>query len=456
MTKIVLLVFSVSIVSLYGQSKVVSVSKSILTGISLPDGAKQDKRLLQEVAVKTQLEMIAEDNAITLGQSTEIFSLPVAPGNEMEEKIKIAAQRAGWSLVNLPSQTQYWLIQKGNQKFLMYLFTTRKETQLYFSEAFSTQSTPEQTISAPNTNVINPGPPMRNVNEEVDPPTTMNSTPIRSGYAFNTTNFDDGWVSTVQENWVEAAKGSCKALIHYPNKVTSEYNPDAKAERERAWNTFVAPRYSNVQNYFIASNRVTFIEASFSSATMMDNQSGNTVYVALFKRGNSSSIEFVAPDIQSFGQATGFDISKLNESVDSDSWAPLERMAGYNKFAVAATDLSGTWTNNFSGFQQYVNVYTGADAGANTHSSVQTFDFFGGSGYNWSLNVASGFVGNIKFNHVKSSGKYTLPNNWQIQFSDLEGKPKLYNAYFSCIKGARILWLQDISYGGYTSFGKKE
>jgi hypothetical protein len=38
----------------------------------------------------------------------------------------------------------------------------------------------------------------------------------------------------------------------------------------------------------------------------------------------------------------------------------------------------------------------------------------------------------------------------------LSGKPRLYNAYFSCIKGARLLWLQDTGYGGYTSFGKVE
>jgi hypothetical protein len=48
-----------------------------------------------------------------------------------------------------------------------------------------------------------------------------------------------------------------------------------------------------------------------------------------------------------------------------------------------------------------------------------------------------------------------MPNNWQINFSDLEGKPKTYNAYFSCIKGgARILWLQDTGYGGYSGYGK--
>jgi len=91
-----------------------------------------------------------------------------------------------------------------------------------------------------------------------------------------------------------------------------------------------------------------------------------------------------------------------------------------------------------------------------THSSEQTFEFFSNGTYTWSINVASGFVGNIKFSNAKSSGTFTNPNNWQIHFSNLEGKPRLYNAYFSCVKGARILWLQDTGYGGYTSYGKKE
>lgn len=33
--------------------------------------------------------------------------------------------------------------------------------------------------------------------------------------------------------------------------------------------------------------------------------------------------------------------------------------------------------------------------------------------------------------------------NWQINFSDMEGKPRTFNAYFSCIKGLLILWLDD-------------
>jgi hypothetical protein len=36
-----------------------------------------------------------------------------------------------------------------------------------------------------------------------------------------------------------------------------------------------------------------------------------------------------------------------------------------------------------------------------------------------------------------------MNENWQITCSDIEGKPRTYAAYFSCIKGFRLLWLDN-------------
>jgi hypothetical protein len=43
-------------------------------------------------------------------------------------------------------------------------------------------------------------------------------------FTYFTTNFDDGWKSTVEEDWVEVSKGNIKVLIHYPNKKADTYN----------------------------------------------------------------------------------------------------------------------------------------------------------------------------------------------------------------------------------------
>jgi hypothetical protein len=222
---------------------------------------------------------------------------------------------------------------------------------------------------------------------------------------------------------------------------------------KNAWNILVAPRYSSASNFeFKPITGWQSIE--FAEADCIEKDSGKRVHVVLFKlnysNGSGKYMEFITVDKATYEKEFG------PYRQESYGWEKVERMANYNKFAVAASDLKGKWTNNFTGLTQYVNAYTGASAGADTHASNEVFEFGGGNTYKWSLGVASGMVGNIKFQSAKGAGKFSMTGNWQVNFSDIEGKPKKYNAYFSCIKGARVLWLQDTGYGGYTGFGKSE
>ncbi len=442
-----------------GQSKVTPAAQSALTGISLPDGSKQDKRLLVTATAKTVLEMVAEDNSIKLSENIEVLILPPASGDEVIEKVKANLAQTGWKLTGVPSQYNHWILQKNETRVMMYLQSSKRDTQLYFSTISGLTQAP---LSTPNQNEVKVEKPVENTTQSSSPTQSpavrkpeQKAVTSNSAFTFTTTNFDDGWMSNVKEDWVEVTKGDCKVLIHYPNKATNEYISDPKVAREVAWNTLVAPRYHSLKNYFVGKNKLSYIEANFLSGTLTDQQTGSTFYVALFQRGSSPWMEFIAPSINAFGNATGFDINKLADVVDSESWDALHKMEVYNKFAVAASDLIGVWTNNYGAFQQYVYVNTGASAGMATHSSTETFEFTGGNKYNWSLSMATGYVGSMDFKGSKSSGTAILPNNWQIQFSDLGGKPKLYNAYFSCVKNARVLWLQDTGYGGYTSYGKQ-
>ena len=281
------------------------------------------------------------------------------------------------------------------------------------------------------------------------------SAAIISAFTFTTTNFDNGWTSTVQEDWVQVLKGELKVLLHYPSSKIDVSSMDYKTISNNAWNTLVAPRYSNLNNFVLLSGTSDYEKPHFIAADVTDNATGKKVYVALFKKGNSGWIEFITSDKNSFVREFGLDISKVDYyNTESVVWDPLRKMADYNKFAIGAVDLEGKWTSNFAGMTQYVNMYTGADAGASSHSSTESFHFTGNT-YHWELTSASGMVGNLKFQGAKSDGRQSLPNNWQIHFSDLEGKPKTYNAFFSCVKGARILWLEDSTYTtGYTGYGK--
>ena len=278
----------------------------------------------------------------------------------------------------------------------------------------------------------------------------------KSSFKFNTSNFDDGWTSTEHEDWVEAVKGQIKVLIHYP-KAGTIFPADPEPLTNAAWDILVAPRYSSLKNYktaYITTYNRPYLGMGYAT----ERASGKQVFVLLYRQGNTGWLEFVAPDKNSFIQQFKFDPETIRWDSESDLLNPLAQMVNYNKFAVAASDFNGTWTSDFTGVQQLYSVYTGNYAGMNIHQSNQEFVFGAGNSYRWELLVVSGMVGNTKYANVKSAGKFSVLNNWQIQFSKIESGPKTYNAHWSCIKGARLLHLLDARTTGsgiYTVFGKK-
>jgi hypothetical protein len=280
------------------------------------------------------------------------------------------------------------------------------------------------------------------VNPAIQPQVTQTNTssPINTKFAFNKTNFDDGWVSTVQEDWVEVTKGEVQVLIHYPNKQADTYNSVLLDGLKNAWNVLVASRYSSASNMEFKPI-IGWQSIEFAEADMVMRGTGKQVHVVFFKmnysNGSGKFLEFITANKAVFEREFG------PYHQNTYGWEKMEQMANYNKFAIAASDLAGTWTSNFSGAIQYVNATTGFDAGMDTHASNESYVISGNGSYTWDLGVASGQVGNIKFQSVKSSGKLSMNGNWKINFSDLEGKPRTYDAFFSCIKGLRILWIDN-------------
>jgi len=271
-------------------------------------------------------------------------------------------------------------------------------------------------------------------------------TAITTGYKFNTSNFNDGWTAVEQADWVEVTKGNIKVHIHYPNKNADEYSTDLLAGLKNAWEVLVVPKYSNIKN--LEFKPISYWQSiSFAEADAVEKTTGKNVHITLFKKhfsgGAGRYLEFITIDKIAFEKEFG---AYINDAI-SPSWDKIANMATYNKFAVSASDLKGKWTTNFSTMQFYVNAYTGADAGATSYASTETFEFSAGNSYKWNLGVASGVVGSLKFQGAKGAGKFSVPNNWQVSFSDIEGKPRTFNAFFVCIKGARVLWLDDTAFG---------
>jgi len=272
-----------------------------------------------------------------------------------------------------------------------------------------------------------------------------------TGFQFNTTNFDDGWTSTVKEDWVEAVKGNIKVLLHFPREEDKNYYTEYKDRVNVFWNLLVAPRYTNLRNYQSPGYMMAWEPAYFAAGLVNDKQSGKDIWVALFSKGKSGWIEVIAPDKKTFVEQFGVD------QPDSyfDDWKRLLYLSTLNRFAIGEKDLEGKWSNDFFGATSYYNIYSGMYAGSTSFSSKVIFEFSKSKTYNWSVAMAQGATGSLtKMDGAKASGSWKLLGNWQVWLSQIEGKPKTYNAYFSCIKGGRVLWLQDIEYGNYQAHGK--
>lgn len=376
---------------------------------------------------------------------------------------ELAVKAHGVSATPLATDTQTiegWKVQSGLGKFVFnkdsttLALTTFSNGQRYTSVMMMTNGKGFadaierflSSIKLPQANTV------KNTNTQTITPTNAPA----GGFAFNTTNFDDGWSSVAKEDWVEVTKGAIKVLIHYPKEGTI-FPADPDVLTNAAWNILVAPRYTNLRNY-----RTTYISdynrPILGTGTLTDNATGKDVFVVLYRQGQTGWLEFVSPNKDGFIQEFKFNPETIQWNSEINLMKTLERMVSYNKFAIAASDFKGTWTSDFTGVQQMYHVYTGNYAGMNMTQSNEEFVFGNNNTYHWKILLANGMVGNQNVSQAKSSGTFSVLNNWQIHFSQMQKGPKTFHAHWSCIKGARLLNLLDANAPGsgiYSVYGKK-
>jgi hypothetical protein len=461
-----LLLFAMlSTVIAVAQKKVVPVNQSALTGLNLPAGTKQDSRFLSELSAKTLFELETK-KAGTSVSKVEVLSIPGESGFNADTLIdKLIG--LGFNVAAVETDEKYAWLQKENRYLVVYFETKKTQIELYFGElnaapaALSApnpqqQTTTEQQTTTQQQTTTEQQTTTQQIPQQQTTVTNQQISTVNNGYTFTTTNFDDGWNSTVQEDWVEVTKGNIKVLLHYPKEGTI-IPADPEPHVNNAWNILTAPRYSNLRNYR-TGYITTYNRPYLGMGTATDNTTGNDVFIVLFRQGQTGWLEFITPDKNTFMQQFGFDPERIQWDSETELMNSLSKMVNYNKFGIASTDFNGTWTSDFSGMQQLYNIYTGNYAGMHINQSKETFEFTNGSSYNWKLLVINGMVGATNYAQVKSSGQLQVLNNWQVSCSDIEGKPKKYHAFFSCIKGARLLNLLDADFPGsgmYTIFGRK-
>jgi hypothetical protein len=445
-------------VQVNAQSKLVPVSSSKLTGIELPAETKQDNRVLSTASARTLLQMEAEENAMKAGDQVEVFSMPLATGNQIIDKVKTAAQNAGWEVRPFTKDVTYSLLVRQQRTVLMYLESLKKETALYLLELTSpapatqnsstteviVQSKPaeqQKTETATQPPVVVPVAASKQEENKTTTTTTAPSTSTATStgdntFTYSTINFDDGWTSTIVADGINVAKGAVQVLLYYQVEINDEIRNTNLLMRDYFWNLLVVPNYT-IKAAFPFEESISYFKVHFTEAEAID-RSGKPVYLAmsvLVENGIARPVLAICPDKNSYYQL--FPEPKA-----------LGNMVGYNRFAVGPKDVVGNWSANSSAGVSLYNVYTGSYAGMNYASSTDSFTFNGDGTYSSKHAGASSVYGNTTVYQQEYKGKLTV-TNWEMSLTNRwKGATDDFHIWFEVVRGGRILHLQNKTASG--------
>ncbi|MBL0134777.1 MAG: hypothetical protein IPP79_12660 [Chitinophagaceae bacterium] len=115
MKKIVLIPFLLLAIMTIAQKKVVPVSQSVLTGIPLPAGTKQDKRFLSETSARMLLEMESKKTGMEIKDVEVIYLPPIVAGGYSDDSLIAALSAIGWNISPVGTDDKYVLLQKDGK-----------------------------------------------------------------------------------------------------------------------------------------------------------------------------------------------------------------------------------------------------------------------------------------------------------------------------------------------------
>lgn len=274
------------------------------------------------------------------------------------------------------------------------------------------------------------------------------STPVNSSFTFSTTNFDDGWVSVVKENWVQVTRKDLTVYLWYalPYDV-HQFSGTGLRERDYYWDNMVS-KYFTIQTKQYRDNGevIGSLQPNYVEGWAIDKQTGSRRFIAMRLNisPNSAYIYVVSAPNENV-LMTQF--PNANGSFTSD----LSDMGRYNKFAIAEKDVLGTWSKgNSSTLQWYYVTPSGYEgyAGMTVAATSSTYNFNPGGSYTSIHNGATGTVGNLNTFQQNYKGTYSV-TPWTITATNrFEGRTVTFNAWFEVVRGGRVLHLQDQKYTG--------
>lgn len=470
MKKIVLIPLLLLAIMTIAQKKVVPVSQSALTGISLPSGSKQDKRFLSETSARMLLEMESKKTGMEIKDVEVIYLPPIVAGSYNDDSLITALSAIGWNISPVGTDDKYVLLQKDGKSVMAYYEkSTKKETQLYLGVTAAITSNAGNNGGYQNPQVYNnppsgyppPPPPVTNQQDYSNnnnnpppppppaPPPPSSAPPMNmertaptpagnNGITISTINFDDGWVSMPMADWVQVTKGEFTVLLHYPSHLPDNLQSEEyEVILKYYWNLLVQPRYTLSNIEIRKDNNYNYQREYFMESDAVETNTGKSCHVSFrifLESGIASCVE-----IQSSSKNIYWASFPTIESIN-----PLR---SYNKFAVTQGDLVGEWQENIGSYANYYNVYTGGYAGMNA-VSINSKMVLGDNGqFTIEHKGASGMAGSQQFFDEKHAGSYQV-SNWEISMVETDGKQVVYHAYYEAVKNGRVLHMQHKQFSG--------
>lgn len=260
---------------------------------------------------------------------------------------------------------------------------------------------------------------------------------VKDGFTYSTTNFTEGWTSTIHEDYVLSTKGNIKVYLFYIEKFNaSDFSGTGKEARHYYWNNRVAKYFTTGEMRYNPGGALSDYSSDYIEAWANDKQTGEKRYVAMIINyaafsGTISIILASAPDDQQFRRQ----FPKADLKFGND----LLPMYSFNKFAVGKNDIIGKWSSSGGGTMNWYSTTTGNNVGATGVVKGDEFSFINGNSYTSSHNGATGWVGSMNTFQQKYKGSYTV-SDWSVSVSNRwDGKTERFDAWFEVVKGGRVL-----------------
>jgi len=278
------------------------------------------------------------------------------------------------------------------------------------------------------------------------------SPPVTDGFSFHTTNFDDGWISSIKEDWVEVAKGNIKVYLLYALPYNaSDFSGTGLVARDYFWDNHVSKYYTiQTKQYQDNGEYIGSFKPDYVEGWATNKQTGEKVFIAmrLSIAPNAAYITIAAsPDEASIRKQ----FPKANDKYSSD----LGAMSSYNKFAIGKNDLVGTWVNGDNGAMlTWYSTTTGNNVGSTAVAKSDVFRFNTGNSYSSTHNGATGWVGSMNTYQQEYKGTYTV-TDWTVTATKRwDGKTEKFDSWFEVVRGGRVLHLNTPGIT-YTLFKEK-